>query len=199
MLDASDEEQDDAFAGNALDRSDAKAKADASRKAKEEREETLRKMMDEDEGQSCSAVPAFITSQHSNPITTDEVMDDGPTEAEGTTTAPLPLQPTADGQSLQPQAPDAAEKDDDKEPTVTVSNGRRRGRRRVMKKKTTKDAEGYLVTKEEMAWESFSESDKEPVLKKAKPVDKPAEKAGTKKGTAGKKGQGSIMSFFAKK
>jgi len=51
MLDASEDEQDDAFAGNALDREDAKAKADAARKAKEDREETLKKMMDEDEGQ----------------------------------------------------------------------------------------------------------------------------------------------------
>jgi len=113
--------------------------------------------------------------------------------AEGTTTAPLPLEPTADGQSLQPQQ-------EDKEPQVTIANGRRRGRRRVMKKKTTKDAEGYLVTKEEMAWESFSESDKEPAQKKAKPVEKPTEKPGAKKGAAGgKKGQGNIMSFFAKK
>lgn len=51
MLDASEDEQDDTFAGNALDRDDAKAKADAARKAREEREETLKKMMDEDEGQ----------------------------------------------------------------------------------------------------------------------------------------------------
>jgi len=50
MLDASEDEQEDAFVGNALDRDDAKAKADAARKAKEDREETLKKMMDEDEG-----------------------------------------------------------------------------------------------------------------------------------------------------
>lgn len=113
--------------------------------------------------------------------------------AEGTTTAPLPLEPTADGQSLKPQ-------EEEKEPEVTIANGRRRGRRRVMKKKTTKDAEGYLVTKEEMAWESFSESDKEPAQKKTKPTEKPMEKAAAKKGAAGaKKGQGNIMSFFAKK
>jgi len=54
MLDVSEDEQDDAFVGNALDRDDAKTKADAARKAKEEREKTLKKMMDEDEGQSAS-------------------------------------------------------------------------------------------------------------------------------------------------
>lgn len=54
MLDASEDEQEDAFAGNALDRDGAKAKADAARKAKEDREETLKKMMDEDEGKFAS-------------------------------------------------------------------------------------------------------------------------------------------------
>ena len=113
--------------------------------------------------------------------------------AEDTTTEPMPLEPTEDGQSLKPQA-------EAEEPRVTVANGRRRGRRRVMKKKTTKDAEGYLVTKEEMAWESFSESDKEPAQKRAKPVEKLADKVPAKKGAAGtKKGQGNIMSFFSKK
>nr|POE51777.1 dna polymerase delta subunit 3 [Quercus suber] len=81
--------------------------------------------------------------------------------------------------------------------SVTVENGRRRGRRRVMKKKTVKDEDGYLVTKEEAAWESFSED--EPVAKKAKTA--PAlvlDKAGTVK-KAGRPGQGNIMSFFGKK
>lgn len=103
--------------------------------------------------------------------------------------------------------PDAASEADDSqsktkaaepEPTetVTVSNGRRRGRRRVMKKKTVKDEEGYLVTREEAVWESFSED--EPVPKKAKIVAQPPAAAKGKKGAA-KTGQGSIMSFFSKK
>ncbi|PNS18835.1 DNA polymerase delta subunit 3 [Sphaceloma murrayae] len=87
---------------------------------------------------------------------------------------------------------------------VTVENGRRRGRRRVMKKKTVKDDEGYLVTKEEPAWESFSE-DEAPAPKKAKPsvmAQAAAKSAASDKGAGGKKGgkgQNSIMSFFAKK
>jgi DNA polymerase delta subunit 3 len=98
------------------------------------------------------------------------------------------------------------------EETITVSDGRRRGRRRVMKKKTVQDEEGYLgvfeypkpkldqklteftVTREEAAWESFSEE--EPAPKKAKVSAAPTT-AKTKK--AAPKGQGNIMSFFSKK
>ncbi|TKX19405.1 putative DNA polymerase subunit Cdc27 [Elsinoe australis] len=87
---------------------------------------------------------------------------------------------------------------------VTVENGRRRGRRRVMKKKTVKDEEGYLVTKEEPAWESFSE-DEPPPPKKAKlsiMAQAAAKSTGAAKGAGpkkGGKGQNNIMSFFAKK
>ncbi|RAR12448.1 dna polymerase subunit cdc27 protein [Stemphylium lycopersici] len=81
------------------------------------------------------------------------------------------------------------------EATVTVTDGRRRGRRRVMKKKKVKDEDGYLVTKEEAVWESFSED--EPAPKKPKPA--PAKPTSSAKGkAAGKKGQGSIASFFKK-
>jgi len=82
------------------------------------------------------------------------------------------------------------------EPAVTVSGGRRRGKRRVMRKKTIKDDEGYLVTIEEPAWESFSED--EPA---APPVKtRPSVASGSKgKKVPDKKGQGSIMSFFGKK
>jgi DNA polymerase delta subunit 3 len=51
------------------------------------------------------------------------------------------------------------------------------------------------VTKEEAVWESFSEE--EPAPKKAKPA--PAKPSSSAKGkNAGKKGQGSIASFFKK-
>ncbi|OGE55600.1 hypothetical protein PENARI_c004G11535 [Penicillium arizonense] len=75
---------------------------------------------------------------------------------------------------------------------VTVQGGRRRGKRQVMKKKTVKDEEGYLVTREEASWESFSED--EPAPKKKPAVNVPKGKAGK----AGQ-GQGNIMSFFGKK
>ncbi|XPS99647.1 hypothetical protein M3J09_008819 [Ascochyta lentis] len=114
----------------------------------------------------------------------DEDMPDAPAAEE------KPEKQTEASQSQQVEPPRA----DEPEPTVTVENGRRRGRRRVMKKKTVKDEEGYLVTKEEAVWESFSEDEPEP--KRAKPAPKPA--AAAKGKPAGKKGQGSIASFFKK-
>ena len=130
--------------------------------------------------------------------------------------ADAPIQtPTAEALEAAEDEPDAKPETQTKqepEETVTVTDGRRRGRRRVMKKKTVQDGEGYLgmfqssniridlgltkfvVTREEAAWESFSEE--EPAPKKAKvSVAPPAAK--TKK--AASKGQGNIMSFFSKK
>ncbi|GAB7356633.1 hypothetical protein MBLNU459_g7353t1 [Dothideomycetes sp. NU459] len=117
----------------------------------------------------------------------DESMDD---VSAAETPRPDPVEETDDSQSkAQPPEPEPVE-------TVTVSDGRRRGRRRVMKKKTVKDEEGYLVTREEAAWESFSED--EPAAKKPKlTAPPPAAPKGKKGGT--KPGQGSIMSFFSKK
>ena len=75
-----------------------------------------------------------------------------------------------------------------------------------MKKRTVKDEEGYLVTKEEAAWESFSEE--EPAAKKVKSAVNAgaaaqapgaAKKGGAAAGGMAKKGQGNIMSFFGKK
>jgi len=65
-----------------------------------------------------------------------------------------------------------------------------------MKKKTTKDEDGYLVTKEEPVWESFSEDEPAPLPKPKVHVSAGSTKA--KKGAA-KAGQGNIMSFFGKK
>ncbi|TGO23490.1 hypothetical protein BPAE_0130g00080 [Botrytis paeoniae] len=88
----------------------------------------------------------------------------------------------------------APEETKEEEPVATTSSGRRRGRRRVMKKRTVKDEDGYLVTKQEAAWESFSEDEPAPAPKaKAAPVSTKPKK------DAPKKGQGNIMAFFGKK
>lgn len=89
---------------------------------------------------------------------------------------------------------DKPEPKEEPKETVTIEHGRRRGRRRVMKKKTVKDEEGYLVTREEAAWESFSED--EPAPKKAKVSAPLPSKTTAKKGG---KPAGNIMSFFKKK
>ncbi|KAG9515348.1 hypothetical protein KCV07_g7540, partial [Aureobasidium melanogenum] len=133
-------------------------------RSKKEREDELRRMMDME----------------------DEPMIDAPTKA----VAAEVSERAEDEPDSKPEAQTKAEPEE----TVTVSDGRRRGRRRVMKKKTVQDEEGYLVTREEAAWESFSEE--EPAPKKAKVSVAPTT-AKTKK--AAPKGQGNIMSFFSKK
>ena len=88
------------------------------------------------------------------------------------------------------------------EAQVTATGGRRRGRRRVMKKKHFKDAEGYMVTKEEAVWESFSEDEEPPKPALKKPAVAPSSAKSTKetgKKSSGKPGQGNLMSFFSKK
>jgi DNA polymerase delta subunit 3 len=75
----------------------------------------------------------------------------------------------------------------------TSPRQRRRGKRKVIQKKTVKDDEGYLVTREEAVWESFSED--EPVRA---PLPPPA-KTQKGKGKGGKGGGGNIMAFFGKK
>ncbi|KAI9873671.1 MAG: hypothetical protein M1830_010730 [Pleopsidium flavum] len=83
-----------------------------------------------------------------------------------------------------------------KEPYAVASGLRRRGRRRIMKKKTIKDEEGYLVTKEEPVWESFSEDEPEP--HKTNTPASTASSLGKGKKANAKPGQGNIMSFFTK-
>ncbi|KAF2031566.1 hypothetical protein EK21DRAFT_62966 [Setomelanomma holmii] len=131
---------------------------DAARKAREDRQEKLRKMMEDD----------------------DVDMQDAPPESQD---------------KASPMEPVDSKENPQTEPLVTVEIGRRRGKRRVMKKKKVKDEDGYLVTKEEAVWESFSEEEPDPMKLKAAP-NKPSSSAKGK--PPGKKGQGSIASFFKK-
>ncbi|TQS36426.1 hypothetical protein Golomagni_03126 [Golovinomyces magnicellulatus] len=80
--------------------------------------------------------------------------------------------------------------------TTGLSCGKKRGRRRVTKKTTYKDEEGYLVTKEEQAWESYSE---EELVSKPVARVQSSTASKSKKGTLSKPAQGNIMSFFGKK
>ncbi|PQE03633.1 hypothetical protein CJF30_00006300 [Rutstroemia sp. NJR-2017a BBW] len=141
----------------------SKEKGSQDRKSRKEREEALRKMMEDDDDEEEEAEPS---------------------------PAPEP-EPAAEEEEEEKEE----EKAKEEEPTVTTSNGRRRGRRRVMKKKTVKDEDGYLVTKQEAVWESFSEDEPAPAPK-AKVVT--TNTAKLKKG-APKAGQGNIMAFFGKK
>ncbi|KAG8527465.1 uncharacterized protein KY384_007617 [Bacidia gigantensis] len=101
----------------------------------------------------------------------DEEMDDAPPDS-----ADESPKPVAEEDELEQPAAKSAEPSP--EPLMTVSGGRRR------------------VTKEEPAWESFSED--EPPPTKDKTLSSSAASAKAKK-AAGKPGQGNIMSFFGKK
>ncbi|KAI5248586.1 hypothetical protein E4T43_01376 [Aureobasidium subglaciale] len=179
MHDLSDEEADDEDAAML----DEGAITETGGKSKKEREDELRRMMDM-EGNIETPSPMLAVVGKLTLNDPDEPMAEATTKeiaAEGSGTA-------EDESDVQLQAAEEPVE------TVTVSDGRRRGRRRVMKKKTVQDEEGYLVTREEPGWESFSEE--EPAPKKAKVASAPAT-AKTKK--AAPKGQGNIMSFFSKK
>lgn len=101
--------------------------------------------------------------------------------------------------------PEPEQPKEDKEPAEVISNssnGRRRGKRRVMKKKRILDDQGYMVTIQEAAWESFSEDEAPPPATKPTPTATPASSTqkSKKAAPAAKSGsQGNIMSFFSKK
>ncbi|EPY49410.1 DNA polymerase delta subunit Cdc27 [Schizosaccharomyces cryophilus OY26] len=85
---------------------------------------------------------------------------------------------------------------------TSISNGRKRGKRKVTRKVTTHDDEGFLITKEEQAWESFSEDENEKPKKVAPPRPKASNPPSRKKSgpqQAANRQQKSIMSFFGKK
>ncbi|KAF2855579.1 hypothetical protein T440DRAFT_158272 [Plenodomus tracheiphilus IPT5] len=162
--------EDDAMQGMSEDEGDADDEPEV--KVDEEKNEAARKAREE-------------RAERLRKMMDDDDMPDAPAAVESQPEATLT--DTAD-------TPDASQSVTAPPPS-TSENGRRRGRRRVTKQKKVKDEDGYLVTKEETVWESFSEDEPEP--KKLKPA--PSKPSSSAKGKpAGKKGQGSIASFFKK-
>ncbi|KAK0388762.1 hypothetical protein NLU13_5005 [Sarocladium strictum] len=146
-----------------------KEEAESLRKAKKEREEQLKKMMEEDDEE-----------EEDDDEKEDEEMEDAP-------------EPEPEPAPVEEKKPEPAEV------VASSGDGRRRGKRRVTKKKRILDDQGYMVTINEEGWESFSEEDKPPPAKKQTPNPTPASSGAKAKKTAGKTGQGNIMSFFGKK
>ena len=146
------------------------SKTSTSRPSRIEREEKLRQMMMDDDDDE-------------NPEETNEANEDSEMVDASSPSNPIDAPERTKARSPSPSAP-----------APEISNGRRRGRRKIMKKKTMKDAEGYLVTKEEPAWESFSEEDK-PVA-----PPKPKVQVAVAKGrpTSSAKNQGNLMAFLGK-
>ncbi|RFU73982.1 dna polymerase delta subunit 3 [Trichoderma arundinaceum] len=157
---------------------------EALKRTRKEREEQLMRMMEDPEDE----VKEETKKE-------DEQSDEEMEEA----SEPEP-EPEPEPESEQPK--------EEKEPAEVVSNssdGRRRGKRRIMKKKRILDDQGYMVTIQEAAWESFSEDEAPPPPPTAKPTPASTPAASStqkskKAAATGKSGsQGSIMSFFAKK
>ncbi|KAL9085826.1 MAG: hypothetical protein Q9159_004491 [Coniocarpon cinnabarinum] len=174
MADPSDDESE--LAAVPETSKEAKQKAEEDKKAKAEREATLQKMMEDDD------------EEQDKPNEEDDAeMQDAAAE-----------QQSDSNKSTEPRS----EVVEGEIKEVTSGGGRRKGRRRVMKKKHFKDTEGYMVTREEPVWESFSEDEAPPP-----PARKDSGSASTLKSTAkddknkkgGRPGQGNIMSFFSKK
>ncbi|KAJ4174540.1 CDC27 protein [Fusarium falciforme] len=145
--------------------------AEEIRRKRQEREDALRKMMEDDDEDDNKEDSDKEEEQE------DEEMEEAP-EPE-----PEPEEPK------------------DKKPSEVISSsgdGRRRGKRRVMKKKRILDDQGYMVTIQEEGWESFSEEEAPKPAKKPAPTPTPSS-SGSKAKKPAPKGQGNIMSFFSKK
>lgn len=145
VKDESEGESEDSalFLDTGTHRASTKSTKKRSNDAKRERDDKtakLRKMMDSDDEEK--AVPDVEEASGIKP-TTGEVPSD---DAEG------------NEEEVAWSNSDSERKREQPETTITGPK-RRRGKRKVMKKRTMKDEDGYLVTKEEAVWESFSESD----------------------------------------
>lgn len=193
-LSESDGSEDSSLFANASSRSDSKRPSGG----RQEREAKLRKMMDDDED----------ANEPKSPMLNMKPLDKDTSQGSSNTGA------ASDDETADWSASDheTAGESARKQPV------RRRGRRQTMKKRTTKDEDGYLVTREEPVWESFSEDEPAPrpskpnpitgsssskapvkgVLKREDSGGKEKEKKGLS-GAAGKKGGGNIMNFFSKK
>ncbi|KAM0418574.1 hypothetical protein ACHAPT_012473 [Fusarium lateritium] len=147
--------------------------AEEVKRRRQEREDALRKMMEDDDEDGDKEDSDKENEQE------DEEMEEAP--------EPEP----------EPEEP----KKEEKEPAEVISSsgdGRRRGKRRVMKKKRILDDQGYMVTIQEQGWESFSEDEAPKPVKKPAPTSTPPS-SGPKAKKPAPKGQGNIMSFFSKK
>ncbi|EGY20507.1 uncharacterized protein VDAG_10136 [Verticillium dahliae VdLs.17] len=154
-----------------------RAAAEGGRKSRQDREAALRQMMEESEDEPEDEEDK---DEEEEEAAADEPMEDV-------------HEPALDRKTDIPAR-------QSEEVVASTGDGRRRGKRRVMKKTQTVDKEGYFVTTQEEAWESFSEDEpapRAPAL--AKVAAAPSSGTQPKAKKAAPKGQGNIMSFFSKK
>ena len=158
---------------------------------KEERAAKLRKMMDSDDEEMAEMEPVKDKAADLAE-TAKEKHEEADADADGDKEVAWSDSDTEET---------AIKKENENEGQSTEPK-RRRGRRKVMKKRTMKDEEGYLVTKEEAAWESFSEDEVEvkPKPKTVFPTTKVKSEAKGGKATGKTAAKsGNIASFFGKR
>lgn len=206
------ESEDDALFLDTGKRTTKKRASDV-KKEREDKAAKLRKMMDSDD-EAEPAVPNVedAAGGDEKAVTSQAGTTDAANEEDEEDVAWSDSDTEKQRQSA-PKKDASTEKEGDHISTSTAPVGsdpkRRRGKRKVMKKRTMKDEDGYLVTKEEVAWESYSEDEPEPApVKKVAPkssfgTNKSQSQSASQKGGGGakpapKKG-GNIMSFFGKK
>ncbi|KAK5047091.1 hypothetical protein LTR84_007034 [Exophiala bonariae] len=189
--DEGESEEEALFLDTGTHKAGTKKRSSDVRKERDDRAAKLRKMMDSDDENDSATEPSKQASSE----------------------APIKASEKTNGDASDEEKEDVAWSESDTEkkaqntskpiPSEPSGPKRRRGKRKIMKKRTTKDEDGYLVTKEEAVWESFSEDEPEPKPAPTKPAfGKPQPtpsqgKAGAKAGA--KKASGNIMSFFGKK
>lgn len=219
--DHSEEEEDDSmFLDTGTTKPGNKKRSADIKKEREDKQAKLRKMMDSDDEDE-KAVPNIedATNAKQEPVTAQqggsqaETADDENDDVAWSDSDTEKQRQTAPAKDASATAKMEAEAPISIEPPK-----RRRGKRKVMKKRTMKDEEGFLVTKEEAVWESFSEDEPEPVVKtKEREKDKPKTafyttsqpaSSSQKSSTAGSQGgtqtqtqkkRGDITSFFGRK
>ena len=220
----SDEAESDSsalFLDTGKRRTSRKRSSTEAAEAKKEREDKaskLRKMMDSDDDEELAAEPSV--PKGSSGVKEDTTMEDAEDEDDGDEKAAEwsdsdEGKPNGSDDSHLSKAEDKAPPRPGPEPEQDVqqTKGRRRGKRKVMKKRTMKDEDGFLVTKEEAVWESFSESEPEaapkpkakmPAFSQAKGKPAASGSVGRADGAAAAKakakgGKPDIKSFFGKR
>lgn len=200
------ESEDEALFLDTGKRTTKKRPSDA-KKEREDKAAKLRKMMDsDDEAEPEIAAVEKATGVEGEPVNAQAGADAvEENEEDGEAVA------WSDSDTEEKRRQTAPKKDasteQNGEQISTSEPKRRRGKRKVMKKRTTKDEDGYLVTKEEAVWESYSEEEPEPApAKKELPkssfgANKSQSQNASQKtgGKAAPKKGGNIMSFFGKK
>ncbi|OQV06722.1 hypothetical protein CLAIMM_11255 [Cladophialophora immunda] len=188
----------------------SKKRASDVKKEREDKAAKLRKMMESDDEEEAAAPSVEEATGLKN--------DEPPAAKKGTDAHAETKNDDGDDQVAWSES-DTEKKQASKPDQDAAPTRRRRGKRKVMQKRTFKE-DGYLVTREEAVWESFSEDEPEPppptrAVKKETATLKSTPKTQTqgstqsqgqsqagKAGSGAKKkagGGGNIMSFFGKK